>query len=78
MWYNAGSGLYRRYRRWTNVNPALVQCLVLGVSITGMTMYWTDVGPLSASLANIELTLRQCIVCTWRIVITLLSMLIGI
>ena len=52
VWHNAGSGLYRRYRRWANVNPAFVQCLVLGVSITGTTMHWTDVAPLSATLAQ--------------------------
>ena len=37
VWYTAGSGLYRRYRRWANVNAALVECLVLGVFY-----HWND------------------------------------
>ena len=47
-----GCRAYRRYGRWANVNPALLQCLVLGVSITGTTMHWTDVWLSFATLAQ--------------------------
>ena len=58
----AGSGLYQRYRQWTNNKLALAQVLMLAVLSLERPMLGHRLQP----WPNIELTLGGYIVCTRR------------